>query len=170
MAVVSYTRPALEFNHNIAQNADLGRPGPQPAGGPGKEGARAPLRLRLGAVGGRGHADQVLGGDFGSSCRGGICSSPSARCCASRGRGWRCCWGWRCFPPPLVWLIQNDWLPLTYASSRASSQPTRAALKFAYPAAQPPAPAADCRHHRLAGAQQQPGGLALATPPCRAMC
>ena len=26
------------------------------------------------------------------------------------------------FAPHFVWLIQNDWLPLTYASSRASSQ------------------------------------------------
>lgn len=127
MAVVYYTRPALEFNHNIAQMpiwAGLGH------------------SLLVALQEGR-KRDWLLWGLWAGVgmltkysvailllVQGGYLLIAQRQVLRQPGPWLAVLLGLAVFAPHFVWLIQNDWLPLTYASSRASSQPTRAALEF----------------------------------------
>ncbi len=74
------------------------------------------------------------------------------------------------FAPHFVWWSRTTWLPLTYASSRASSQPTRAALEFLLTQLLNHLPLLLIAGITAWRVRNSGPGAGAGTPPCRAMC
>lgn len=127
MAVVYYTRPALEFNHNIAQMpiwAGLGH-----SLLAALQDGRRRQWLLWGLWAGVGMLTKYSVAIL-LIVQGLYLLAAQRHVLRQSGPWLAVALGLAIFAPHLVWLVCNDWLPLTYASSRSSSHPTRAAIDF----------------------------------------
>lgn len=120
MSVFFYTRPALEFNHNIAQMPVWAALGWCLLAA--LQDGRKRQWLLLGVLAGLGMLTKYSVGIL-LACLGlYLVLSPARRVLRQSGPWLGLALALIVFAPHLVWLWQTDWLPLAYASRRAAAE------------------------------------------------